>query len=103
MRVTSTQVSYAAGLIKGRNLLIVRTGRQDVPEKGSKECLKYGVSITDGCVGWDETEVILERLAAAVRQRQGASAENSVSDIDVDQSLMTKKHTMKNHVVELLM
>lgn len=45
-----------------------------MPEKGSKECLKYGVSITDGCVGWLETEGILERLATAVRQRQQASA-----------------------------
>lgn len=85
----------------------VRAGRQDVPEKGSKECLKYGVSITDGCVGWHETEVILERLAAAVRQRQEASAtsspmESSVSDIVVGQSIVTEKHTMKEHVVEVL-
>lgn len=35
--------------------------------------MKYGVSITDGCVGWQETEVILDRLAAAVRQRHAGA------------------------------
>lgn len=44
-------------------------GRQDIPIDG-KECLKYGVSVTDGCVSWEETEDILEKLAAAVRGRR---------------------------------
>ncbi|KAG5914175.1 hypothetical protein E4U42_000656, partial [Claviceps africana] len=30
----------------------------------------YGVSITDGCIGWPETSTILAKLAAAVRTRQ---------------------------------
>ena len=29
--------------------------------------LVYGQSITDGCIGWDETNVMLRELAAAVR------------------------------------
>jgi 3-deoxy-7-phosphoheptulonate synthase len=29
--------------------------------------LVYGQSITDGCMGWDETLVLLRELAAAVR------------------------------------
>lgn len=53
-------------------------GRQDlVPGKP----LVYGQSITDGCVGWDTTATVLDRLAAAVRARRKAarSASESVS------------------------
>ena len=32
--------------------------------------LKYGQSITDACIGWDETVQILENLAKAVRARR---------------------------------
>jgi 3-deoxy-7-phosphoheptulonate synthase len=43
-------------------------GRQDlVPGKP----LVYGQSITDGCIGWEESVAILERLARAVRARRG--------------------------------
>ncbi len=42
-------------------------GRQDViPEKP----LTYGQSITDACLGWDDTEVILRELADAVATRR---------------------------------
>lgn len=42
-------------------------GRQDVvPGKA----LEYGQSITDACIGWDDTEVLLDDLAAAVRKRR---------------------------------
>jgi len=45
----------------------LNAGRQDlVPGKP----LAYGVSITDGCVGWDETVTVLRSLAAAVRARR---------------------------------
>lgn len=37
-------------------------GRQDVPAEG-KAGLKYGVSITDACIGWEDTKVVLARLA----------------------------------------
>ncbi len=37
--------------------------------------LEYGVSVTDGCVGWEETETILEQLAASVKARRSAVAE----------------------------
>ena len=33
--------------------------------------LVYGQSVTDGCIGWDETVACLEKLAAAVRKRRG--------------------------------
>ena len=42
-------------------------GRQEVDKV---EDLMYGQSITDACMGWDETEVLLRELAAAVRQRR---------------------------------
>jgi 3-deoxy-7-phosphoheptulonate synthase len=35
----------------------------------SPEKLVYGQSITDGCIGWDETHGLLAELATAVRQR----------------------------------
>jgi 3-deoxy-7-phosphoheptulonate synthase len=42
-------------------------GRQDlVPGKA----LTYGQSITDGCIGWEDSVGVLETLAAAVRQRR---------------------------------
>jgi len=34
--------------------------------------LKYGVSITDGCIGWEETSELLNELAAAVRCRRSS-------------------------------
>jgi len=43
-------------------------GRQDLmPGKQ----LTYGQSITDGCIGWEDTVRVLESLAAAVRRRRG--------------------------------
>ena len=33
--------------------------------------LVYGQSVTDGCIGWDDTVACLERLAAATRKRRG--------------------------------
>ena len=45
----------------------LKAGRQDlVPGKE----LVYGMSITDGCIGWDDSRRILATLADAVRQRR---------------------------------
>jgi 3-deoxy-7-phosphoheptulonate synthase len=42
-------------------------GRQDlIPGRP----LEYGVSITDGCIGWDATTAVLQELAEAVRARR---------------------------------
>ena len=47
-------------------------GRQDlVPGKP----LAYGVSITDPCLGWDDTAALLETLADGVRKRRLAADE----------------------------
>ncbi|KAI9309468.1 3-deoxy-7-phosphoheptulonate synthase [Cunninghamella echinulata] len=44
-------------------------GKQSIPEDGPA-ALKYGVSITDGCIDWDTTEDVLDLLADAVRARR---------------------------------
>ncbi|ORX59735.1 3-deoxy-7-phosphoheptulonate synthase [Hesseltinella vesiculosa] len=44
-------------------------GKQSVPDDGPV-ALKYGVSITDGCIDWDTTEDVLELLADAVKERR---------------------------------
>ncbi|MEQ8288210.1 MAG: 3-deoxy-7-phosphoheptulonate synthase [Gammaproteobacteria bacterium] len=44
-------------------------GRQDV-KPGEK--LVYGQSITDACLGWDDTTVLLQRLADAASKRRKA-------------------------------
>lgn len=44
-------------------------GAQKVSKEG-KDGLKYGVSITDACIGWDTTEEVLEVLAKSVRKRK---------------------------------
>lgn len=47
----------------------INEGNQKVPADG-KAGLKYGVSITDACIGWEDTESVLEVLAQAVRKRR---------------------------------
>lgn len=42
-------------------------GRQDLVPG---QALTYGQSITDGCIDWDSTVRVLDRLATAVRQRR---------------------------------
>jgi len=45
----------------------LKAGRQDlVPGKP----LAFGMSITDGCISWDETRAMLDGLAAGVRARR---------------------------------
>ena len=43
-------------------------GRQDQVEG---QPLEYGLSITDACIGWDDTVEMLDELAGAVRARRG--------------------------------
>src|SRR5688572_29708733 len=45
----------------------LKAGRQDLMP--GKE-LVYGLSITDACVGWEDTGKLVEDLAHAVRQRR---------------------------------
>jgi 3-deoxy-7-phosphoheptulonate synthase len=41
---------------------------------GPMETLTYGQSITDGCIGWEQTVQVLDGLAAAVRARREHTA-----------------------------
>ncbi|KAI0971261.1 putative phospho-2-dehydro-3-deoxyheptonate aldolase [Xylaria arbuscula] len=56
----------------------IHEGRQDVPGNGACDALKYGVSITDGCIGWEETDSLLDLLAHAVRQRRSLQSNSTV-------------------------
>ncbi len=51
-------------------------GRQEVKRE---EALVYGQSITDACLGWDDTVPLLRELAEGVRQRREALAARSQS------------------------
>ncbi len=46
----------------------LKEGRQDL-KPGHP--LEYGKSITDACLGWEDSETVLEMLAQAVRKRRG--------------------------------
>jgi 3-deoxy-7-phosphoheptulonate synthase len=46
-------------------------GRQDVVPG---ESLEYGKSITDACLGWDDSEALLRILAVAVQQRRSRAS-----------------------------
>ena len=55
----------------------LKAGRQDlVPGKQ----LVYGQSITDACVGWEDSRALIDTLASAVRQRRLLAAENSEAE-----------------------
>ncbi len=49
----------------------LKGGRQNLV---TGQPLEYGVSVTDGCIGWDQTVPALDRLARAVRGRRKAGA-----------------------------
>ncbi|MGO1791798.1 MAG: 3-deoxy-7-phosphoheptulonate synthase, partial [Oceanisphaera sp.] len=44
-------------------------GRQDLTDDLTQ--LTYGQSVTDACIGWDDTETMLAQLADAVKARRG--------------------------------
>jgi 3-deoxy-7-phosphoheptulonate synthase len=46
----------------------LRSGRQDL---APGKALTYGQSITDACIGWQDSVGVLESLAASVRRRRG--------------------------------
>ncbi len=49
----------------------IRGGRQELTP-GQIATLTYGVSITDACLGWEETKELLERGADEIRAHRGA-------------------------------
>jgi 3-deoxy-7-phosphoheptulonate synthase len=64
----ATQVAGGNAAIVGLMLeSFLAEGRQDL---GGKMPLTYGQSITDPCMAWDTTVLVLDRLAAAARKRR---------------------------------
>jgi len=55
-----------AGVMLESNLF---EGNQKMPEDISQ--LKYGVSITDACIGWTETEELIKSAAEELRKKKG--------------------------------
>lgn len=68
LRNVIDQVAWGEKAIKGfmleSNLF---EGSQKIA--GSKEDLRYGVSVTDSCIGWDETERIMRNAAEILRHK----------------------------------
>lgn len=57
---------FILGVMIESNLL---PGRQDIPASGPGG-LKYGVSVTDACISWEQTVPVLDALAEGVRNRR---------------------------------
>ncbi|KAK7745012.1 3-deoxy-7-phosphoheptulonate synthase [Cytospora paraplurivora] len=53
----------------------INEGNQKVPKEG-RAGLKHGVSITDACIGWQDTESVLDTLAQAVKKRREILSQN---------------------------
>jgi 3-deoxy-7-phosphoheptulonate synthase len=49
-------------------------GKQKLDDEGD---LVYGQSVTDACLGWDDSERVLESLADAVRERRAVTGRGS--------------------------
>ncbi len=45
----------------------LKEGSQKV---GPLDSLKYGVSITDACIGWEDTDSLIRTLAKSVKSRK---------------------------------
>ena len=57
---------YVAGVLLESHLV---EGRQDIVN--GRTGLRHGQSVTDACIGWEQTVDVLDGLAAAVRERRG--------------------------------
>jgi 3-deoxy-7-phosphoheptulonate synthase len=66
----SEQIAGGNRAIAGAMLESFLVGGQQ--RLGSPDDLLYGQSITDGCIDWETTVEVLDRLAGAVKQRRAA-------------------------------
>ena len=67
LRAVIDQVRWGETEIKGFMLESnLHEGSQKIPSDLS--LLKYGVSVTDGCIGWDETERIVKNAAELIKE-----------------------------------
>jgi 3-deoxy-7-phosphoheptulonate synthase len=75
--VTEVANRIASGARDVRGVMIesfIEPGRQDL-NLGHASKLTYGQSVTDACIGWGETELMLDQLATAVRFADGHRAQ----------------------------
>lgn len=71
---TSVAAQLAAGEARIVGVMVESNlveGRQDIV---AEQPLTYGQSVTDACLGWDDSLLVLDQLAAAVRARRLAKA-----------------------------
>jgi len=73
-RQLETGQSRIMGVMIESNLI---EGRQDI---GTGRALTYGQSVTDACIGWDDSLACLDQLATAVAQRNGPAARRAPLD-----------------------
>ena len=67
LRAVIDQVRWGERHIRGFMLESnIHEGAQKIPSDPSM--LEYGVSVTDGCIGWEETERIVKNAAGLVRE-----------------------------------
>lgn len=77
-RVLAEQIAAGEDAIMGVMIEShINEGAQKMGTEGKKG-LKYGVSITDACIGWEDTLSVLEELAGAVRTRREKLGSNGV-------------------------
>jgi 3-deoxy-7-phosphoheptulonate synthase len=74
MRALLTQIAAGNRSIMGA-MIESNLGAGNQPFPVPREKLRHGVSITDGCIGWEASLEILETLAGAVRARRLLAAQ----------------------------
>lgn len=75
--VDSVAQQVAAGETAITGVMIeshINEGKQSEPKDGRVQDLKYGVSITDACVGWETTEQLLATLSEVSLKQVGPFA-----------------------------
>jgi 3-deoxy-7-phosphoheptulonate synthase len=60
----------AAGERRITGVMIESHLHEGQQQLGPGEPLRYGVSITDACIGWEDTAAVLQQMARAVRARR---------------------------------
>ncbi len=71
-QVTSGSASICGVMIESHLI----EGRQDGSSKSLDE-LTYGQSITDACIGWNDTDKVLRQLSEAVKLRRSSNVGNT--------------------------
>ncbi|KAK7734902.1 hypothetical protein SLS53_007679 [Cytospora paraplurivora] len=80
----------------------INAGKQHISSAEGIGCLKYGVSITDGCVGWEETEKMLDRLASATLQRRQIAVARSHFNSGISPRFAQTPFLKKGQLIETI-